>query len=491
MESHLSDPVAIPAENPPPEETLSEAAAQAARLLRRPSLAPVRVAVILAGIEWLLLTVSGWFAFYASTPAAGFNDVRAAAYAAAMAAIAVAFTASASGYALRNLTSRLRGPARALAGFGAAAILLSWLRTGAAFPDFLEEVLIAAFAVVVPFRLAVSAAARWAVESGLTARRAVLAGGGTEAERVVRGLAARPGSDIRICAVFDDRDSTRAPDLVLNVPKIGRFGDLVAFCRIAEIDLVIICLPATAEQRLSQLLEKFRVLPVQIHLSAFSRNLDFSSAPGSGLIDASFHAERRLLKRGFDLLFGTILVALLSPLMALIALLIRLDSPGPVFFRQSRHGFNDRMVNVWKFRSMYTDQCDVSALRIVTRGDPRVTRIGRILRKTSLDELPQLFNVLGGELSLVGPRPHAVDARSTAQESFDQIVQGYSARHRLPPGITGWAQIHGLRGGVDSPEALQKRIAFDLYYIENWSLWLDFLILLKTPFCLFDTRHAY
>ncbi|MFV0334554.1 MAG: sugar transferase, partial [Tropicimonas sp.] len=102
-----------------------------------------------------------------------------------------------------------------------------------------------------------------------------------------------------------------------------------------------------------------------------------------------------------------------------------------------------------------------------------------------------LFNVLGGELSLVGPRPHAVDARSTAQESFDQIVQGYSARHRLPPGITGWAQIHGLRGGVDSPEALQKRIAFDLYYIENWSLWLDFLILLKTPFCLFDTRHAY
>ena len=140
---------------------------------------------------------------------------------------------------------------------------------------------------------------------------------------------------------------------------------------------------------------------------------------------------------------------------------------------------------------MYADQCDPAARNIVTRDDPRVTRVGRFLRKSSIDELPQLFNVLSGTLSLVGPRPHALDARSSRRVAFEKIVDGYSARHRLPPGITGWAQINGWRGEVSDPEALRARVEHDLFYIENWSLWFDLTILLRTPFSLLDTRRAY
>ena len=471
--------------------TVCAAVEQAARLLGRPSLAPVKVGLLVAALEWLVLGVSGWFVFYASTPAAEFNEAKAAAFGVVLASMTVVLSASISGYVLKCLVDNLQSALRSLAGFGTAVALLSWLHTDALPAVFAADSVVVAVAVLVPFRLTIAFVTRWAVDCGLTARRAVLAGSGEEAELVVRGLASRPGNDIRICAIFDDRDATRTPDLVLNVPKVGRFDDLVSFCRIAEIDLVIICFPASAEQRIAQLLDKFRVLPVQVHLSAFNRKMDFSGARGAGLLDASFRAEQRLLKRTFDLLFGSLLLVLWAPLLALIAILIKLDSPGPVFFCQSRHGFNDRPVKVWKFRTMYADQADPLAQRIVTRGDARVTRVGKFLRKSSLDELPQLFNVVSGELSLVGPRPHAIDARSNRQEPFAQLVKGYSARHRLPPGITGWAQIHGLRGGIERPEEIQKRVAFDLYYIENWSLWLDLLILLRTPFALLNTRHAY
>ncbi|WP_111405266.1 exopolysaccharide biosynthesis polyprenyl glycosylphosphotransferase, partial [Meridianimarinicoccus zhengii] len=335
--------------------------------------------------------------------------------------------------------------------------------------------------------------AGWVVAQGLTERRAVLVGGGPGAQRLIRGLAGHPGADIRICAIFDDRGGERAPDVVLDVPKIGRIGDLVAFCREAEVDLIIVTLPPTAEARIGHILGLLRVLPVPVHLSAFSRDFSFREGPDglSALLPASFRPERRVVKRGFDLVVGSLLLVLLAPVMALAALAVKLDSPGPVFFRQERHGFNDRPVRVWKFRSMYAAATDARAERVVVKGDPRVTRVGRVLRKTSLDELPQLFNVLGGSLSLVGPRPHAVAARSSRAEAFDRIVDGYSARHRLPPGITGWAQVNGWRGEVDDPESLRARFAHDLFYIENWSIWLDIAILLRTPVSLFDTRRAY
>jgi len=198
----------------------------------------------------------------------------------------------------------------------------------------------------------------------------------------------------------------------------------------------------------------------------------------------------QLLKTIEDRVIAFLALAFLSPFIALIALAIRLDSKGPVFFRQRRYGFNNELIEVYKFRSMYVSASDATAAKLVTRGDPRVTRVGRILRKTSLDELPQLINVVKGELSLVGPRPHATHAKAQ-DELYTDVVEGYFARHKVKPGITGWAQINGWRGETDTIEKIHRRVEHDLYYIENWSIFFDLYILLRTPFALFDTENAY
>jgi len=172
-------------------------------------------------------------------------------------------------------------------------------------------------------------------------------------------------------------------------------------------------------------------------------------------------------------------IVLLSPVMLITAIAIKLDSKGPVLFKQKRHGFNNEVIDVYKFRSMYVEQSDPTAKRAVTKGDPRVTRVGRFIRKASIDELPQFFNALFGSLSLVGPRPHAVAAQSH-NLLYNEVVDGYFARHRVKPGVTGWAQINGWRGEMDTDEKIKMRTEFDLYYIENWSLSLDFKIMWLT-----------
>jgi exopolysaccharide biosynthesis polyprenyl glycosylphosphotransferase len=215
------------------------------------------------------------------------------------------------------------------------------------------------------------------------------------------------------------------------------------------------------------------------------------SVPVLDLFDKPIADWDLVLKWIFDKVCGWLLLILLSPLMLLTALAIKLDSKGPVLFRQRRFGFNNELVEVLKFRSMYVDQSDQGAAKLVTQDDPRVTRVGRFIRKTSIDELPQLLNVvLLGNLSLVGPRPHALQAKA-ADRFYDQVVDGYFARHRVKPGITGWAQIHGWRGETDTQEKIQKRVEHDLHYIENWSLLLDFLILLRTPLSLLNAKNAY
>jgi lipopolysaccharide/colanic/teichoic acid biosynthesis glycosyltransferase len=177
--------------------------------------------------------------------------------------------------------------------------------------------------------------------------------------------------------------------------------------------------------------------------------------------------------------------------MALVAIAIKLDSRGPILFKQKRYGFNNDLIEVYKFRSMYADAADVHATKLVSKDDPRVTRVGRFIRKASLDELPQLFNVVfKGNLSLVGPRPHAINAKAAAR-LYDEAVDGYYARHRVKPGVTGWAQINGWRGETDTQEKIQRRVEFDLYYIENWSVLFDLYIVAKTPFALLKTENAY
>ncbi len=196
------------------------------------------------------------------------------------------------------------------------------------------------------------------------------------------------------------------------------------------------------------------------------------------------------LKIVFDRAVAAVMIIALAPVMLLVAAAIRLESKGPVIFKQKRYGFNNEMIEVFKFRSMYTDRCDAHATMLVTKGDPRVTRVGRIIRKTSLDELPQLFNVLTGQLSLVGPRPHATQAKA-ANTLYEQVVDGYFARHKVRPGITGWAQINGWRGETDTREKIEQRVKYDLDYIDHWSLMFDIAILARTPLALLKSENAY
>jgi Undecaprenyl-phosphate glucose phosphotransferase len=339
---------------------------------------------------------------------------------------------------------------------------------------------------------------RWAREGRLD-RRTVIVGSDENGENLINALRTQDDSDIEILGVFDDRNDSRALDTCAGSPKLGKVDDILEFARRTRIDLVLFALPISAETRILEMLKKLWVLPVDIRLSAHTNKLRFrpraysylGEVPTLDVFEAPITDWDLVMKWLFDRIAGAIILLLVLPIMALVALAVKLDSPGPVLFRQKRFGFNNERIDVFKFRSLYHDQADPLAAKMVTRDDPRVTRVGRFIRKTSLDELPQLFNVVfKGNLSLVGPRPHAVQGKLQSR-LFDDAVDGYFARHRVKPGITGWAQINGWRGEIDNEEKIQKRVEFDLYYIENWSVLFDLYILLKTPLALVKSENAY
>ena len=339
---------------------------------------------------------------------------------------------------------------------------------------------------------------RWTHEGRLD-RRTVIVGCDSNGEKLIRSLGAQRDSDVRLIGVFDDRNDERSPTSAAGVPKLGTVDDLVDFARHSRVDLVIFSLPISAEDRILQMLKKLWVLPVDIRLSAHTNKLRFrprsysyvGNVPVLDVLDKPIADWDVVMKWLFDKIVGTLALIVALPVMLAVAIAIKLDSPGPILFKQKRFGFNNEPIEIYKFRSMYADQADPNAEKQVTRGDPRVTRVGRFIRKTSLDELPQLFNVVfAGNLSLVGPRPHALHAKA-ANHLYDEAVDGYFARHRVKPGLTGWAQIHGWRGETDSQEKIQRRVEHDLYYIENWSILLDLYILAVTPFALIRAENAY
>ncbi|MCA0433668.1 MAG: undecaprenyl-phosphate glucose phosphotransferase [Proteobacteria bacterium] len=334
--------------------------------------------------------------------------------------------------------------------------------------------------------------------SGALRKRIAIVGGGKAAEDAINLLEASADVDADIVGLFDDRFDNRSPESVRKYHKLGRIGDLAGYARKNRIDLVIVAIPMTAEQRLLQILKRLWELPVDIRISAAATELKLSPRAYTYLGDLPLLSvfERPLsgwdsfLKSVMDKIIAIAAIILLSPVMLAVALAVKLESKGPVIFRQKRFGFNNELVEVFKFRSMYTDMTDAQAAKLVTKDDPRVTRVGRIIRKTSLDELPQLFNVLTGTLSLVGPRPHATQAKA-AGTLYDEVVDGYFARHKVRPGITGWAQINGWRGETDTREKLEQRVKHDLEYIDRWSLGLDLYILAKTPLALLKSQNAY
>ncbi len=354
-------------------------------------------------------------------------------------------------------------------------------------------------AVLIGFRRSLFLLVRSWTREGRLDRRTVVVGADARGESLINAILEQRDNDVRIIGLFDDRGDDRAPTTVAGRTKLGTVDDLVEFARRTRIDLVIFSLPISAEARILQMLKKLWVLPVDIRLAAHSNKLRFrpraysyiGKVPVLDVYDKPITDWDVVTKMLFDRFIGGIMLLLAAPVMLLAAIAIKLDSRGPIFFKQKRYGFNNELIEVYKLRSMYVDECDATASKLVTKGDARVTRVGAFLRKTSLDELPQLINVaIKGNLSLVGPRPHAVHAKAE-NRLYDEAVDGYFARHRVKPGITGWAQVCGWRGGTDTQEKIQRRVEHDLEYIENWSVLFDLYILARTPFAVFGAKNAY
>jgi Undecaprenyl-phosphate glucose phosphotransferase len=489
---------------PPARHALTAEARAAAASLSRPPISTVLVIGFARLIEFAAAILTGLVLYLVHVqPEAGLD----AWYAVPLiggSLLAVILIQATGGYSLPAL--RGAGPqfGRVLAAwtfvFAAMAVLAFFGKIGDTFSRvWFATWYLSGLAAFFLLRLCLAAAVRrWTVD-GLLERRAVIVGGGRPAEILIRALEAEHDNDIHICGIFDDRQGDRSPAIVAGYPKLGTVAELVEFGRMARVDLLIVSLPITAENRLLQLLKQLWVLPVDIRLSAHTNKLRFrprtysfvGKVPFLDVVDKPIADWDVVAKWIVDRILGGLILLCALPVMALVALAIKLDSRGPVFFKQRRYGFNNELIEVYKFRSMYADRTDAAAVHLVTRNDPRVTRVGRIIRKTSLDELPQLINVvIKGNLSLVGPRPHALQAKAD-NCLYDEVVDGYFARHRVKPGITGWAQINGWRGETDTREKIQQRVQHDLYYIENWSVLLDLYIIAITPFRLLSSENAY
>jgi Undecaprenyl-phosphate glucose phosphotransferase len=278
----------------------------------------------------------------------------------------------------------------------------------------------------------------------------------------------------------------------------GTVDDLINDVRRRRIDVVIVALPLAAARRLSEVMSKLRLVPVDVRLAVdkFGFQLKDSSVSHLGgltfldAIDKPLRDWRWIVKDVEDWVLSALILILAAPVMMIIALLIRLDSPGSVLFRQKRYGFNNQLIEVFKFRTMYQHASDPNGEQLTRHEDPRITRIGALLRRTSIDELPQFINVLRGEMSIVGPRPHATAAKAGGL-LYREAVKAYDARHRVKPGITGWAQVNGWRGETETVEQITKRVEHDLYYIEHWSLLLDLRIIARTIPVALSSRHAF
>jgi Undecaprenyl-phosphate glucose phosphotransferase len=339
--------------------------------------------------------------------------------------------------------------------------------------------------------------ARWRAEGRLK-RLIAIFGAGELAERLVERLQASCPDSIEIVGVFDDRTGRRVLSPRLRGLMRGTTAELIELSRQFEIDRVVVALPHSAEQRVLEIMHTLHKMPVEISLapdmvgfSVPSKDRDeFGGLPLLNVYVRPLTFSQRLVKSVFDRMMAGLALLVASPVLLGVALTIKLDSKGPVLFRQNRYGFGDRVIQVYKFRTMKAETADANGEKQTAVNDPRITRVGGSLRRWSLDELPQLFNVLRGELSLVGPRPHAV-SMTVEERRNEDIVPDYALRHHVKPGITGWAQVNGFHGPVATEKALLRRVAYDLDYINNWSLWFDIRILFGTIMVAFGHREAY
>ena len=329
-------------------------------------------------------------------------------------------------------------------------------------------------------------------EMGIDVRTAVIVGGAHDVQRIVDTLELQRGAGIRVRGWFDVAGKG---GMVKGATWLGSLDHLGSFVDEHHVNQVWVALPMSAEADIARILDllahstaDIKFVPDLLGLQLLNHSVEqVAGLPVINLRESPLSGDARLLKAMEDRVLGAVILVLISPLLAAIAVGVKLSSPGPVLFRQRRHGLDGKIIDVWKFRSMRVHQEAHGQVTQATKQDPRVTRFGRFLRSTSLDELPQFINVLQGTMSIVGPRPHAV----AHNHQFKDQVQLYMQRHRVKPGITGWAQVNGLRGETDTLDKMARRVEHDLYYMKHWSLWLDLKIVALTVFRGFLGRNAY
>ena len=276
----------------------------------------------------------------------------------------------------------------------------------------------------------------------------------------------------------------------------GTIDDLLNSISKWRVDEVVVALPWTAESRLVEIMRRLAVAPVDVRLCPEGVAYQFpdrsyTDTKGVGMLniyDRPMSSWSSVIKGIEDRILAVLILIFIMPLMLMIAIAIKLDSRGSVLFKQRRYGFSNELFEVYKFRTLYDKSVDANADKLVTKDDKRVTRVGVLLRRSNLDELPQFFNVLKGNMSIVGPRAHAIKAKA-GEHLYQTVVKQYFSRHRVKPGITGWAQVHGWHGETDTEVKIERRVEHDLYYIEKWSVWLDLKIIFMTPFTMFFSKN--
>ena len=351
--------------------------------------------------------------------------------------------------------------------------------------------------LIVVFRATVARFIRSLARNGRLGRRILIYGATDKAERLIERIERLDEPWNQIVGIFDDRSSRVGPNLG-RYRVMGKLDDLIAWGRLHPLDEVLVALPWSAEARILEVTRLLAVLPANVRLCPeilhddilLGRASHHYGLPMWNAFEKPMTGWDAIGKRGFDIFFSSAVLLASMPVFLVLSVLIKLESRGPVLFKQKRYGFNNEIVEIYKFRSMKHEHADPDAKHLTERDDPRVTRIGRFMRRTSLDELPQLINVLRGEMSIVGPRPHAPQTTAGGRMCED-VVDRYSRRHRVKPGITGWAQVNGYRGTMQDEEHLQKRIEHDLYYINNWSPWLDIKILVLTLWTVIVGRNSF
>lgn len=333
----------------------------------------------------------------------------------------------------------------------------------------------------------------WHATQPAARRSAVIVGAGPLGAKVARALREGDDKGIDFLGFFDDRQDDRLhPDSKDKL--LGMLSELSDYVRAKGIREVYITLPLGSQPRIVQLLEQIQgttaslfFVPDVFGISIIQGRLqDMNGVPVVGICETPFTGTNELAKRISDIILASLILVLISPILLILAIGVKMSSPGPVMFKQRRNGLDGEEIIVYKFRSMRT-QDNGPVVKQATKGDPRITPFGAFIRKTSLDELPQFINVLQGRMSIVGPRPHAV----AHNEEYRKLIKAYMVRHKVKPGITGWAQVNGLRGETDTIDKMKARVEYDLEYLRNWSLALDLQIIVRTARLMFFDRHAY